>query len=140
MKKDLLGSRMIENYENRAKTYLTRRMPVLIRLDGKSFHTFTKGMSRPFDKLLSETMQETTKYLCENIQGCKIGYTQSDEITLLLTDFDKLDTDAWFDYNVQKMCSISASLATLAFNMIFSKNNISCFCIPFLQCNSLVEK
>ena len=121
MKKDLLGSRMKENYENRAKTYLTRRIPVLIRLDGKAFHTFTKGMDRPFDKLLSEAMQETTKYLCENIQGCKIGYTQSDEITLLLTDFEKLDTDAWFDYNVQKMCSISASLATLSFNMIFSR-------------------
>ena len=64
-------------------------------------------------------MQETTKYLCENIQGCKLGYTQSDEISLLLTDYEKLTTDAWFDYGVQKMVSVSASMATLAFNRIF---------------------
>lgn len=119
MSKDKLGDRMKSNYESRSKTFLTRRTPVIIRLDGKAFHTFTKGMNRPFDTLLMETMQETTKYLCENIQGCKIGYTQSDEITLLLTDYDTLTTDAWFDYNVQKMCSISASMATLTFNRIF---------------------
>ena len=61
-------------------------------------------------------MNQTMKYLCENIQGCKLGYTQSDEITLLLTDYDTLDTDAWFDNNVQKICSVSASMATMAFN------------------------
>lgn len=119
MKKDTLGDRMKDNYESRSKTFLTRRTPVIIRLDGKAFHTFTKGMKKPFDNILMETMQETTKYLCENIQGCKMGYTQSDEITLLLTDYDTLTTDAWFNYNVQKMCSVSASIATLAFNRIF---------------------
>jgi tRNA(His) 5'-end guanylyltransferase len=61
-------------------------------------------------------MNATMKYLCENIQGCKLGYTQSDEITLLLTDYDTLDTDAWFDNNVQKICSVSASMATMVFN------------------------
>jgi len=120
--KDKLGSRMKENYEKRSKTFLMRRNPVIIRLDGKAFHTFTKGMRRPFDNLLIKTMQETTKYLCENIQGCKFGYTQSDEITLVLTDYDKLNTDAWFDYGVQKMVSVSASMATLAFNRIFREN------------------
>lgn len=122
MVKDDLGNRMKENYENRSKTYLVRRTPVIIRLDGKAFHTFTKGLRKPFDDILIKTMQETAKYLCENIQGSKIAYTQSDEITLLLTDYEKLTTDAWFDYNVQKMCSISASKATLAFNMFFEKN------------------
>lgn len=122
MVKDDLGNRMKENYENRSKTYLVRRTPVIIRLDGKAFHTFTKGLRKPFDDILIKTMQETAKYLCKNIQGCKIAYTQSDEITLLLTDYEKLTTDAWFDYNVQKMCSISASMATLAFNMFFKKN------------------
>lgn len=68
-----------------------------------------------------ESMWETTKYLCENIQGCKIAYTQSDEISLLLTDYDNIETCAWFDNNVQKMASISASMATLAFNKAFSK-------------------
>lgn len=119
-KKDSLGDRMKENYENRSKTYLVRRMPVIIRLDGKAFHTFTKGLKKPYDEIFHNTMNATMKYLCENIQGCKLGYTQSDEITLLLTDYDTLTTDAWFDYSVQKMCSVSASMATMAFNKFFS--------------------
>ena len=120
-KNDSLGDRMKENYENRAKTYLVRRMPVIIRLDGKAFHTFTKGMKKPYDEIFHNTMNATMKYLCENIQGCKLGYTQSDEITLLLTDYDTLDTDAWFDNNVQKICSVSASMATMAFNKFMRK-------------------
>ena len=115
-KKDSLGDRMKENYENRSKTYLTRRTPVIIRLDGKAFHSFTRGMKKPYDEIFHNTMNATMKYLCENIQGCKLGYTQSDEITLLLTDYDTLTTSAWFDYNVQKICSVSASMATMAFN------------------------
>ena len=118
-RKDSLGDRMKENYENRSKTYLVRRMPVIIRLDGKAFHTFTKGLMKPYDEIFHNTMNATMKYLCENIQGCKLGYTQSDEITLLLTDYDTLTTDAWFDNNVQKICSVSASMATMAFNKFF---------------------
>ena len=117
-KKDSLGDRMKE-YENISRNYLTRRVPVIIRLDGKAFHTFTKGMKKPFDRLLMTTMQETMKNLCENIQGCVFGYTQSDEITLVLTDYATITTDAWFGYNIQKMCSISASIATLTFNKVF---------------------
>ena len=120
-KKDSLGDRMKENYENRSKTYLTRRTPVIIRLDGKAFHTFTRGMKKPYDEIFHNTMNATMKYLCENIQGCKLGYTQSDEITLLLTDYDTLSTDAWFDYNVQKICSVAASMATMAFNKYFEQ-------------------
>jgi len=121
MIKDDLGNRMKDNYENRSKTKLVRRMPVIIRLDGCHFHTFTKGFKKPFDPLLVKTMQETMKYLCQNIQGCKLGYTQSDEITLLLTDYDELTTDAWFDYQVQKVCSVAASLCTYAFNKYFNE-------------------
>lgn len=128
MTKDSLGDRMKENYENRAKTYLVRRMPVVLRLDGKAFHTFTKGFERPYDVIFHNAMNATVKYLCENIQGCKIGYTQSDEITLLITDFDTLTTDAWFDYAVEKMCSIAASMATLAFNKAFEKE-VNEYCI-----------
>ena len=117
--KDSLGDRMKENYENRSKTYLVRRTPVIVRLDGKSFHTFTKGFKRPYDEIFHTAMNNTLKYLCENIQGCKLGYTQSDEITLLLMDDDTLTTDAFFDYNVQKVCSITASMATLKFNQYF---------------------
>jgi len=118
MNKDSLGDRM-KGYENIPRTYLTRRMPCIIRIDGKAFHTFTKGFERPFDELFMKTMWETTKYLCENIQGCKIAYTQSDEISLLLTDYDELTTSAWFDKNIQKMVSVSASMATMAFNRAF---------------------
>lgn len=111
-----LAKRMKENYEMRTRQYLTRRLPTIIRLDGKAFHTYTKGLNKPFDEGLIEDMQETTKFLCENIQGCRIGYTQSDEITLVLIDYDKIETSAWFDYNVQKMTSISAAIATAKFN------------------------
>lgn len=117
--KDDLGTRMKEYYENVYRFGLTRRTPVAIRIDGKAFHTFTRGFQKPFDPVLMAAMQRTMKYLCENIQGCKLGYTQSDEITLILTDYDTLTTDAWFGYNLQKMCSIAASMATMAFNKYF---------------------
>lgn len=122
MDKTTLGDRMKNNYENITRYYLTRRMPVIIRIDGKAFHTFTRGFKKPFDDVLVKTMQETMKYLCENIQGCVIGYTQSDEISLVLTDYAELTTDAWFGNNLQKMCSISASMATLTFNKAFTLN------------------
>ena len=113
---DELGKRMKEFYENVPKTRLVRRMPVAIRIDGKAFHTFTKGFAKPFDEVLIKAMQNTMKYLCENIQGCVLGYHQSDEITLILIDYKKLTSAAWFDYEVQKVCSIAASMATMAFN------------------------
>lgn len=116
---DELGKRMKEYYENIPKTKLVRRTPVAIRIDGKAFHTFTHGFEKPFDMVLVKSMQETMKYLCENIQGCVFGYTQSDEITLILQDYKELNTNAWFDYEVQKMCSITASMATMAFNKYF---------------------
>ena len=118
--RDDLGTRMKEFYETIPKTRLMRRCPVAIRIDGKAFHTFTRGFDKPFDEVLVKSMQRTMKYLCENIQGCVFGYTQSDEITLILLDYQTLDTDAWFDYEVQKMCSISASMATMAFNRYFA--------------------
>ena len=108
--------RMKENYESRSRTFLTRRTPVIMRLDGKAFHTYTRGLNKPFDEGLIEDMQKTAKYLCEQIQGAKCAYVQSDEISILITDYDKLETAAWFDYNVQKMTSIGASLATGKFN------------------------
>lgn len=116
---DELGKRMKEYYESIPKTKLMRRTPVAIRLDGKAFHTFTKGFQKPFDEILIKSMQETMKYLCENIQGCVLGYTQSDEITLILVDYKNLNSSAWFDYEVQKMCSIAASMATMKFNKVF---------------------
>ena len=116
-----LANRMKE-YEKRNQYYLQKRTPVAIRVDGRSFHTFTKGFQRPFDDVLIKTMQETAKYMCENIQGAKLAYVQSDEITIILTDYDTLETDCWFNYRTDKLCSISASMATMAFNHVFVKN------------------
>ena len=119
---DDLGKRMKEYYEQIPKIKLMRRCPVAIRLDGKAFHTFTRGFQKPFDEVLVKSMQDTMKYLCENIQGCVLGYTQSDEITLILVDYKNLNSAAWFDYEIQKMCSIAASMATMAFNRFFAIN------------------
>ena len=118
---DDLGTRMKE-YEKRNQYYLQKRTPVAIRVDGRSFHTFTKGFKRPFDDILMKSMQETAKYMCENIQGAKFAYVQSDEITIILVDYDTLETDCWFNYRTDKLCSISASMATMAFNRVFVKN------------------
>ena len=115
-----LAKRM-KGYEKRNRYYLQRRMPVILRLDMRAGHSFTKGFKRPFDEVFIKSMQETAKYLCENIQNCKLSYQQSDEITLLLVDYDKLNTDCFFDYRVDKLCSIAASMATMAFNKFFEK-------------------
>jgi len=109
--KDDLGDRM-KDYEGKTRYFLPRRGYTLIRLDGKAFHTYTRGFERPFDDSLIDAMNETTQYLCKNIQGCVLGYVQSDEITLILTDFAKVNSDAWFQGNIQKIASISASMAT----------------------------
>lgn len=118
MKNDALGDRMKEFYEDRTRIKLPRRTFTIIRIDGKAFHTYTKGLTRPFDDGLIEDMNATTAYLCKNIQGAKFGYVQSDEISLVLTDFDDLGTHAWFDNNLQKMVSVAASMATAEFNRL----------------------
>ena len=119
-KKDSLGDRM-KTYENQFRIYLDPKEPVIIRIDGRAFHTFTRGFNRPFDNVFAKAMSETMKYLCENIQNCVFGYTQSDEITLILVNDFNPDSCAWFDNNLQKIASISASMATMAFNKFFAQ-------------------
>ena len=116
-----LANRMKE-YEKASQRYLTRRMPILLRLDGCHFHNFAKKFKRPFDYVLIKTMQETAKYLCENIQGATLAYCQSDEITILLVDYKNLDSSAWFDNRQNKIESVAASMCTMAFNKFFQKN------------------
>lgn len=116
--KDSLGDRMKGYYEDRTRQKLMRRAYTIIRIDGKAFHTYTKGLIRPFDGGLVNDMDLTALFLCENIQGAKLGYVQSDEISILLTDFDELTTSAWYDNNIQKIVSVSASLATGYFNKL----------------------
>ena len=125
-KKDSLGDRM-KQYESVSKNFLMKKNPVIIRLDGKAFHTFTRGFEKPFDNIIETAMTETMLYLCKNIQGCVLGYTQSDEITLALCDYQNIDTGAWFEYNVQKMVSVSAAMATYAFNMVLDNIAVDSF-------------
>lgn len=112
-----LGDRM-KKYERCYDVKLTSRIPVIIRLDGRAFHSWTKKVKckKPFDDRMIILMSDTTKYLCENISGCIFGYTQSDEISLLLVSDQNNDTEAWFDNKLQKIVSISASMATYCFN------------------------
>ena len=116
-----LAKRM-KDYEMRDRYFLQKRIPVAIRVDMRAGHTFTRGFKRPFDDIFMKSIQETAKYMCENIQGAKLAYVQSDEITIILTDYDTLETDCWFNYRTDKLCSISASMATMAFNKFFRKN------------------
>jgi tRNA(His) 5'-end guanylyltransferase len=116
MSNDNLGDRM-KSYEDAYRTHLPIRMPVILRIDGKAFHTYTKGCKRPLDQGLIDCMNETAKYLCEHVQGCQIAYVQSDEISLLLNNYTDVDTQSWFDNNLQKMVSISASMASVTFTM-----------------------
>ncbi len=117
-KKNALSIRMKEFYENRTRILLPRRTYTIIRIDGRSFHQYCKRLNKPFDAGLIEDMNVTAEYLCKNIQGAKCGFVQSDEISILMTDFDTLQTDAWFDGNIQKIVSVAASIATAKFNQL----------------------
>ena len=119
--KDSLGDRMKNNYEERSRSMLYRRMPVIIRLDGKAFHTLTRGCEKPFDKKFSTSMDQTMAKVMDEAQGSKIGYVQSDEISILLTDYDNFDTQAWFDNQIQKICSVSSSIASVEFTEAFGR-------------------
>lgn len=120
MSNDSLGDRM-KSYESSFRHTLPIRLPVILRIDGKAFHTYTKNCKRPVDENLIYCMDETAKYLCKNIQGAQIAYVQSDEISILINNYQALDTQPWFDNNVQKMVSISAGMASAYFTMQSSR-------------------
>ncbi len=113
---DPLGDRMKSNYEDRWRIKLPRRTYTIIRVDGQSFHSFTKDMDKPFDSKLLAAMFNATVYCSNAFQGCAFAYGQSDEVSFLLTDFAYHETEAYFDNNMQKLCSIAASTFTAAFN------------------------
>ena len=112
----------MKSYENVSRLYLPRRMPLIIRIDGKAFHSFTRGFKKPFDDILMASMRDTAVQLCKYIEGCKVAYTQSDEISLLLTDYDSINTEPWFRKNLIKIVSIAASVATLEFNRAYESH------------------
>lgn len=113
---DSLGDRMKRQYEDRTRVLLPRRTFTILRADGKSFHTYTRQCIKPYDEVLADAMDRAALALCEEAQGAMFAYVQSDEISILLTDFATITTDAWFDANLQKMVSVAASVVTHAFN------------------------
>lgn len=118
---DSLGDRMKNNYENRSRFYLTRRTPVIVRLDGRCFHTILAKAEKPFDNTVAAAMWMGAIAVAKEMQGFKLAYVQSDEVSFLLTDYDDINTEAWFDYNLSKMLSISSSIMSLQFKSHYEK-------------------
>jgi len=116
MKKDTLGDKM-KQYEECYNVKMPRRIPAIVRIDGRAFHSWTKRTNcvKPFDEQLMKLMAETTQFLCNNVEGCVFGYTQSDEISLLLRDDMSQESTAWFDKRIQKLTSLTAAIATYYF-------------------------
>jgi tRNA(His) 5'-end guanylyltransferase len=112
---DSLGDRM-KRYEHAFRFSLPQRLPIILRVDGRAFHTFTRGCARPFDSDIAECMAAAATALCEEVQGAQLAYLQSDEISVLIHSYKRFASQAWFDGELQKMCSVSASVATAAFN------------------------
>lgn len=112
-----LGDRM-KRYEKVFQHTLPLKHPVIIRIDGKSFHTLTKGLEKPFDSNLISCMLSAGEYLLHNVCNCKMAYIQSDEISLLLDDREREETEAFFDNKIQKLTSVTASMATYGFNKL----------------------
>lgn len=131
--KQTLGDRMKNNYEKAFNFYLPFRMPVVIRLDGKNFHSFTRHMKRPFDEKFITEMQELTAFLCREVSTTVFAYSQSDEISLLLHPYKKLDSEPFFVNEIQKMASITAGLASAYFTREYDQIVVfdaRCFILP----------
>lgn len=110
-----IGDRMKRNYENPARHYLTRRVPVIVRVDGRAFHSFSRYLNKPFDLEFMGAMVTAARQVASDMQGFKMAYIQSDEVSFLLTDYDRLESEAWFGYNKSKVESIAAAHMTAAF-------------------------
>ena len=121
MIKDSLGYRM-KSYEQISSHKLIPNIAQIIRIDGRAFHTITKHFEKPFDRVLIKTMQETAIALCEEVTGCRFAYTESDEISLLIYPKNPKTSEPFFDAKIQKLCSITASIATMAFYKTFRHN------------------
>jgi len=113
---DALGDRM-KMYEGQPRSSLVPRMPTLVRIDGKAFHSYTRGLPS-FDPNLLEAMNQTAITLCKELQTVQFAFVQSDEISLLLHPYKKYGTQAWFDNSIQKMVSVSASIAAATFTLL----------------------
>lgn len=110
MIKDSLGDRM-KMYEEISNTKLIPQLPVIIRIDGRSFHTLTRGLQKPYDENFVDMMNQIGIILCKEIQNARFAYVQSDEISILLYE-DHFLSEPWFGNRLSKITSISAAIAT----------------------------
>jgi tRNA(His) 5'-end guanylyltransferase len=115
-----LAERM-KAYESVSRGQLVRRIPVIIRVDGRAFHTLTKGCDKPFDKKIMDSMVNAAASVANDMQGFKLAYIQSDEATFLLTDYDDLETQGWFDYKLSKIVSMSAAMMSVYFSKYYKR-------------------
>lgn len=107
-----IDDRMKDNYERAYRYQLPMRLPVIIRVDGKAFHTFTRDMKRPFDDDFIGWMKAVALKLCKDVQCVQMAYCQSDEISLLLHNYKKFNSESWMGNIIQKMVSVSAGIAS----------------------------
>jgi len=106
-----LGHRM-KSYEKDYRSRISRTLPVILRLDGKAFHTYTRGCKKPFDMDLIGAMNQAAIALCEQIQGAQLAFVQSDEISIFVHGYKRFTSSPWFDNSIQKMVSVSAGIAS----------------------------
>ena len=117
----------IKRYEKTFSPMTVRRMPVMIRVDGRAFHTFTRHSEKPFDKKLMAAMVAAALEVAKDMQGFKCAYVQSDEASFCLTDYDTLETQGWFDYDLSKMVSLSAAMMSVYFNKFYPTDRLPVF-------------
>lgn len=120
MKKSI-GERMKNNYEIPYLLRFPMRIPLIIRLDGKNFHRFTSKMDKPFDKKFVQNMAMLSKFLVEELQGAEFAYCQSDEISILIHNYKKLESQPLFNNELQKIVSVSAGLASAYFSYLYKE-------------------
>ncbi len=125
--KDELGRRIKRDYEDALRITLPRRTYTVIRIDGRGFHQFTKGLERPYSRRLADALDQAALHLAQEMIGCRFAYGQSDEYSFLLTDFEAEDSVLWFDGNLQKIVSVSASIFAAVFAKHFESKKIAAF-------------
>lgn len=125
--KDELGRRIKRDYENAFRISLPRRAYLVVRVDGRAFHTFAADLERPYDRKLARALDAAAVSLCQEMTGCRFAFGQSDEFSFLLTDFESANAPLWFDGDLQKIVSVSASVFTAFFNQSFGGSRPASF-------------
>jgi len=106
----------IKRYELSSNGFLLLRGFIIIRVDGRAFHTFTRKFKKPFDNILIESMVSAGERCAKEMSGFRLGYHQSDEFTFAISDLESYESEMWFGGKIQKIASISASMFTAYFN------------------------